>query len=114
MRVDAVTRAVQLREWASQIQACLGSGMSVREWCVQQNIPQKTYYYRLRRVREELIENADSSNVLALPGRPVFAALSSPRLSGSAVMHIGQHTAEIHNGAEIETIERVLRVLSRL
>jgi len=115
MRVNAVTRTIQLQEWASQIQERLQSGLTVNEWCVRHGIPVKTYYYRLRRVREELLESAGSGNVLTLPERPVFAALSVPGLKNVAVtVHIGEHTAEIQDGAGTETIERVLRTLSRL
>ena len=115
MTVQTVTRTVQLQEWASQIQERLQSGLTVREWCEQIGIPSKTYYYRLRRVREELLENAESRNMPTLPGRPVFAALSVPRSSGAAVtVRIGDHTAEIQDGADAETIERVLRALARL
>ena len=115
MKVQTVTRTIQLQEWASQIQERLQSGITVREWCEQRDLPTKTYYYRLRRVREELLETTESRNAPALPGQPVFAALSVPRASGAAVtVRIGEHTAEIRDGADAETIERVLRALSRL
>ena len=115
MRVNAVTRSIQLQEWASQIQERLQSGQTVREWCEQRNLAQKTYYYRLRRVRGELLQGMESGNLPAIPGKPVFAALTVPRASGAAVtVRIGGHTAEIQEGADAETIERVLRVLTQL
>jgi len=46
---------------------------------------------------------------------PVFAALPMPQRNVSAVtVRIGSHVAEIHNGAEAETVESVLRTLARL
>ena len=116
MKVQRLTRTIQLQEWASQIQEHLQSGITVREWCPQRDLPLKTYYYRQRRVREELLEAAETQGALSLPGQPVFAALPAPRSSReSAVMvRIGENTAEIYNRAEAETIERVLRTLSLL
>ena len=115
MRVQTVTRTVQLQEWSSQIQERMQSGMTVREYCERIGLSLKTYYYRLRRVREEFLEDAESQNALALPERPVFAALPAPRTNDAAVtVRIGEHTAEIASGADAETIERVLRALSRL
>ena len=115
MRVQAITRTIQLQEWSSQIQDRLESGLTVREYCERRSLPMKTYYYRLRRVREELLEGAESRNALALPGQPVFASLPAPRGSGAEVtMRIGSHAAEIRDGADAETIERVLQALARL
>jgi len=114
MKVQEVARTIQLQEWATQIQERLGSGQGVREWSAQNHIAAKTYYYRLRRVREELLEDADSRNGM-LPARPVFAALPAPRTNGAAVtVRIGKNTAEIADGADGDTIERVLRVLAGL
>ena len=74
MKVNEVTRAIQLQEWTSQIQERLQSGLTVRDWCEQHDIPTKTYYYRLRRVREELLESAGprNANALAIPDKPRF------------------------------------------
>jgi len=115
MTVQTIARTIQLKEWASQIQERLQSGLTVREWCERISIPTKTYYYRLRRVREEMLENAELRNIPALAGQPVFAALPAPRGSVAAVtVRIGEHTAEISGGADAETIERVLSALARL
>lgn len=59
IRVDKIAKIkkqVQLNEWAEMIRVCKSSGMSVRRWCIENGINQKTYYYRQRRVREFLCE----------------------------------------------------------
>jgi hypothetical protein len=91
-------------------------------------IGNKTYYYRRRRVREELLDAAEG-NVNSLSVRdsspneissPVFASipLSSSRMPGgygpAATVQIGAYIAEINNGADLETVEVVLRTLGRL
>ena len=55
-KIAEVKKQVQLREWAEMVRACRSSGMSVRRWCMENGVNQKTYYYRLRKVREFLCE----------------------------------------------------------
>ena len=126
MKVQEVTRQLRLQEWAEQIRACRQSGSTVREWCKGNGVSTKTYYNRMKRVREELLEAMEAGSALTLCGRdgrstlkqmetPEFAALPIPRMNMAAVtVHIGPHVAEIHNGAETETVESVLRALARL
>jgi hypothetical protein len=90
-------------------------GQSVRKWCAENGLNEKTYYYRLKRIREEALEEAESRNGLTMAEQPVFATVSLPRGSVAAVtVQIGAYFAEIQNGADGETVERVLQVLSRL
>ena len=55
--IVTVKREVQLDEWKQQVAACTGSGLTVRRWCEQEGIAVGTYYNRLRKVRECLLEN---------------------------------------------------------
>ena len=126
MKVQEVKRQLRLQEWAEQIKECKQSGSTVREWCKGNGVSLKTYYNRMKRVREELLDAIDNESALQLSSRvggstpqrlgtPVFAALPIPRMDIAAVtVQIGPHVAEIHNGAEAETVESVLRTLARL
>ena len=44
------------------------SGLSIRDWCSQNNISTKTFYYRRKQIRAELLQAAS----------PVFAELIPP------------------------------------
>ena len=44
---------IKWKEWEEQIRECKSSGLTAAEWCRQNNINVKTYYYHLRRVREK-------------------------------------------------------------
>ena len=144
MRAQEVKQQVRLREWAEQINACKQSRLTVKQWCKENGIHIKTYYNRMKRVREELLValgNGDGGQELwpiqpggrssasaqqelsaisrnypsPKTGPTVFAALPMPRVSGIAVtVHIGTHVAEVHSGTDAETMESVLRTLSRL
>ena len=45
-----------LEEWEKQVVDCRSSGLPVKEWCRQNGVNDKTYYYRLRQVREKGLE----------------------------------------------------------
>ena len=54
--VMKMRQEVREREWLEKIRECRSSGRTVKEWCEEQGICRKTYYYHLRMVREKLCE----------------------------------------------------------
>ena len=57
-----VKKTVRLQEWERQIEEQKTSGLSVQEWCRQNGIAAKTYYYHLRKVREEFLNSGKAEN----------------------------------------------------
>jgi len=112
-------RNILMREWTQQIHDFQESGSSIRQWCYENGINAKTYYYRRKQVREELLHNMDTESATQLSNletmrmrAPVFAALPIPQRCDAAVtVQIGIHVAEIHNGTDAGTVESVLRTL---
>lgn len=49
--------------WRERIISCRTSGLSVREWCKNNNVGQATYYRYLRHFREQLLEKAETECV---------------------------------------------------
>ena len=49
--------AVRHENWKRMYEDYQNSGMKVREWCSEQGISVKTFYYRLRVIREEMLKN---------------------------------------------------------
>ena len=45
----AVKQDVRLREWAEQLEAQQASGLTVQQWCAENGIKPKTYYYHLKK-----------------------------------------------------------------
>ncbi len=67
--IMTVKHEVRLREWTAQIEAQQASGRTVQEWCAENGISPKTYYYRLRKVREQCIASAPAIVPLAMPNQ---------------------------------------------
>jgi hypothetical protein len=80
MRVQTVKREAQLREWAAQISECQRSGMNVSQWCEMNGIGRKTYYYHLKVLREEILEQAELSVRKVEPGTALASARASTRM----------------------------------
>lgn len=65
--INEVKQEIRLREWSEQIERQQSSGMSVEQWCIENGIKSKTYYYRLRRVREKCVAAQHSIVPIATP-----------------------------------------------
>ena len=65
--ISEAKHEIRLREWSEQIERQQSSGLSVEQWCVKNGIKPKTYYYRLRRVREQCVATQPSIVPIAMP-----------------------------------------------
>ena len=52
--MDKTTHEVRLHQWQEIIQAQLASGQNKREWCRENGISEKQFFYWQRRLRKEL------------------------------------------------------------
>ena len=71
----AVRREYRLQEWAKIVEQCQKSGKSKREFCRENGIPEKTFYYRLRQLREAAIEQTAKLVELENPAAPKEGSL---------------------------------------
>ena len=55
-KIAIVKKEIQLQNWSEKELARQESGLTVTEWCRQEKISTSAYYYRLRRIRENLCE----------------------------------------------------------
>lgn len=51
-----VRNEYRLRQWTQIIRQCQSSGLTNREYCAQNGISEKTYYYWLKKIRTALAE----------------------------------------------------------
>lgn len=67
--IQTVKNQMTLQNWAQEVAECQSSGMTVSAWCELHGINVKTYYYHLRRVREELLTE---SRVVPLSAKSIL------------------------------------------
>ena len=103
--VLAVRNEYRLREWTQIHQRCRESGLSNREYCRQNGISEKTFYYWLRKLREAAIDK-----------QPELVALPEGDRSADDMIHIrfGAAVLELPAKTEAEAIATLLHALQRL
>jgi hypothetical protein len=140
VNVKETKRQVKLQQWVLQVRACQQSGLPVRQWCKENGVAVKSYYYHLKRVREELLDVMQAKSTIQMPvsegsiiparldmavrsgdgvptntKAPMFAAFPMPQGRGAAVtVWLGGCSVDIQNGADGAVVEQVLKVVSRL
>lgn len=92
----------RLGRWSALVSACRNSGQSVRLWCGENGVNEKTYYYWQRKVFQAVTqEEPQFAEVRHLRGRNAVAA--TIRLSAGE--------ADIYSGADAETVAAICHAL---
>ena len=118
MGVQAIRHAALLQEWSTKIAECRTSGMSVKAWCAEQEIPIKKYYYWEKRFVTEATQH------LSLPA-PAQAgmlmrvnpeALPSEDMNsigtGISIRH-GESVITLPAGSSAEAVAELVKALNR-
>lgn len=107
MKPSEVKKEYQLQQWAGTVKEQRESGLTVRQWCLEQGISEHAYYYRLHKVRQSMcnaLEQVSSPQLAEIPVAPSVNHGMNIRISFSG------STVDISN-AGADAVERVLRVL---
>lgn len=91
-----------LQNWAQEVAECQSSGMTVSAWCELYGKNVKTYYYHLRRVREELLTESR------------VVPLSAKSISDNIEIFSGNVRITLPCGCSEETLSTVLKVLKNV
>ena len=91
--------------WATLIQECNSSGLTKREFCLQRGISEKSYYYWLRKLRNQAAKSAES-HLIKLDPTP----------SEEDILHIRYHGAELRLpfGVDMDVVAALLRSIQML
>lgn len=104
--LQVMSKQERSENWTARIMACRSSGMTVRAWCRENGLSEKTYYYWQRRLFQTLSEQHTVY-------KTAFAEVTPPVCSGNVAVavRIAGAVADIHPGADAATVETVLRIL---
>ena len=130
MGISEAKRWAKLRQWSEMIQARNSSGKTVKDWCDENGICKKTYYYRLKSVRLAALEEPDKASEYfraTLVSQPVFVKLPlaasgdntitpPPAAAGVCAMTVrmGSIIIDINNGADPDLIVRTMCALREI
>lgn len=102
--LQSLNQQNKLAIWAERVTACRNSGLKVKDWCKENGICEQTYYKWQKRIYELSQPKQEICFAEITPVQPVY-------LTAAVTVRIGGIEADIHSGADIATIETVLRVL---
>lgn len=102
----------RLQNWATAVQDCRSSGLSVRQWCRQREITPTTYY----RWERELLALA-KTEAAPSEGSVTFAELPAPKHQIQdvpervATIRISDASIDIYNGTTPELLKALVEAL---
>lgn len=105
-KLRQLNEQTKLALWAERVSECRNSGQSVLSWCKEHGICSQTYYKWQKRLYALAQAQQESQFAEVTP-------VMGPREAASVAItiHVAGVSAEIHNGADPDTVESVLRIL---
>ena len=117
-KVTQVKTQLRLEHWKQVISECQASGMPVCSWCKEHHVSEPSYYYYLKRLRQQAIQTLplptekETSTVfqkLEVVPNPVL-----PTTSPAVILRLSQATLEIAEGTSQQTVQAVLLALQSI
>ena len=124
MSTKSLLHQAKLNEWASRFADQKTSGLSVTEWCKQNNLTEYKYYYQKRLLKEEAIEQVLPDIVpLAMPSVSVktqvdevasatFASCTSFTSTSCARLFINGICIELDPSAPESLIRNIIKAVN--
>ena len=106
-RLQTINTTQRVQLWAERIAECRSSGKSVRAWCRENEISEKTYYYWQRRLYQQMVSTAERVDFAEIP-RGVQIGQSS---GAAAKISLSGATIEVYPGADVQMIRVILETL---
>lgn len=116
--MDKTTHQVRRQQWAAIINECLASGMKKTQWCRENGVSEKRFFYWQRKLRDEAYQQMTALPAVVektevIPAEsPVFAELPQPQSFDSEnktfhpdiIIRSSSHVIEISNTASTELL----------
>lgn len=121
MKVSEFKHQNNIIAWRALIEQYRSSGQSLREWCQQNNLTEQQYYYRLRRVKESIIEEVEKATTTVSLVKLEPKCLMAPRdfpppVDGQKhkiVVRYGSSEAEFSENTDVCLIARLMKELAQ-
>lgn len=102
-----------LQIWTQIVHECKNSDMTVRDWCLENDINEKRFYYWQRRVREEVLAPAivPQNSQTPFVRVPNIEQLSSAGFQPDMVLNYGNLRMELKNSVSTKLLAEVIQVI---
>ena len=106
-RLQTINAVQRVQGWAERIAECRSSGMSVRAWCRENEISEKTYYYWQRRLYQQMVSATECVDFAEIP-HGVQTGQSTGAIAKVCLTGV---TIEVYPGAETQMIQVILETM---
>ena len=103
--MDQSTKEMRLTAWAGMVSACNSSGKTIKEWCRENGISEKTYHYRKRAVRECLYSE------IRMPEDSEISSGCTTSFVPAAILRMGNISLELSNEVSPALLESISGML---
>lgn len=104
--IARVKKEIKLAEWEEMEKMRNASGLTVSEWCRQNGINLKTYYYRQKRMRQAVCNELEVHDIV-----PLESVNDSEQKSEKIEISVGDVKITLPENFNEETLRRLLGVL---
>ena len=116
MRITEAKRLARLSEWQHLVESQKGSGMSIRDWCKQNELTEQQFYYRLRYVREAILESLEppqSAPLVRIPYADNCQPLKDKQSPVGIIVRYHSVAVEFPANTDASTIAGLIKELER-
>ena len=104
--IAKVKKEVKLAQWAEMVKSRNESGLTVTDWCKQNGINIKTYYYRLKRIRQAVCSEIGQHDIV-----PAIQTEESKCEDENIILIVGDVKISLPDNFNENTLSRLLGVL---
>ena len=104
--IAKVKNEVKLAQWAEMVKSRNESGLTVTDWCNQNSINLKTYYYRQKRLRQAVCNEIEQHDIV-----PVKPISETEPTSEKIELSVGDVKISLSDSFNENTLKRLLVVL---
>lgn len=124
--VKSVTAQIRMETWRSNISDCNASGLTIKKWCLENDLSEASYYYWLKKIRKDVIGRSESLSTRTEAIVPMLQTLTerinnSPDTIDKSHIDSSQMTITTNNmridfksNASTELVVNVLEVLKNV
>ncbi|WP_024833746.1 IS66 family insertion sequence element accessory protein TnpA [Ruminiclostridium josui] len=121
MEAKKVQQQYLLSKWAAIIQECRATGMSVKDWCLENNVNTAQFFYWQCKIRKQLctsVENlANDPSITFVPVQLPNShnePLQKVSFNTELIVNVGGYQLQINNDTNPNLLETVLKVLQNV
>lgn len=108
LKPTEVKQEYQLQIWSSMIREQKASGLSIKNWCMENGVSENSYYYRLRKIRQTACATLEQMQETSITEVPL-----APKANFSAQVRITMKSGMVEiSDAGPEILTQILKVLN--